>query len=1490
MLIQNLIHFDFLPALPGCKRGENLQRLRLLLPLLFFVFSALDARANGASAKQEESNILVIIDHDVKDPQIIIDALPEDLKSNTHVLQPAASSLAQVLDLFRELKDQSVDEFHLFSHGAPGSIYLGGKALGLNELDESGLLNEWKRVIQENGEMLLYGCEIAKGQSGHDLITNITSSHIDVAASVDVTGAKDKGGDWDLEYFTANNHSVVAFDSNIAESYQHLLQTTFTFENGTNQATANSFTQTIGANTIKVEEPNGGTVRYQLINFGISSPGMWIGNDGNTGTQSIRITLNNGSTFQFSQLDWVGVLGDNITVTGRLNGNPVGSVSFNAVAFNGSNFTTGTTGPINGVIDELIITSADTYVSVGLDNVVLTPAASSSPPSVSTSAATAVIATGASLNGDVTANGGATVTARGFVYSSIDNTPEIGESNVTQVPDGSGTGVFSESISGLSSNTTYYFQAYATNNVGTNYGSVDQFTTLNNPPVFVSGASVSVAENTGTGTTILDVNANNGDGGGNDAGITYSLSGTDAGDFNINSSTGVLTFAAVPDFENPADNDGNNIYNVTVTANDGLGNNNTATQNISITVTDVAESSTKNVYVVTQNTNSFTQDVTAGDALMVNTGSGFNDIFAGQTVTNGTKVAVDPTNNRAWIMDNRSSNNDLIYQVNLTTGALTTLYTSGQAGGGFTTIGDIEYDAQNDRLYFIEYQPFVSPVNNAFVYYDFNTSTRNVVKQDFGQTPVTLALDVNSNRAWIRSNGNNEIYRIDLSNGSSTTISTGLVNINDLEWSESEGRLYFIQNSAFGNGTDRLAYMDAAGNGIMNISTARGYVQSLALDEVNGLAYAIDINEDVYEINLSNGSSTIFYNGSNLKDPEGVAVFSSSGPGLSASPPTVSTSAATAVTATGASLNGDVTANGGTTVTARGFVYSSIDNTPEIGESNVTQVPDGSGTGVFSESISGLSDNTTYYVQAYAINSQDTSYGGVETFTTLDANPLGAFINGQGCLECATYAVRDSFAINGIWYTKVDRTMLDSMVANLPTSDFTRVCVSGVSDMEGLFANEGGFNQDIGAWDVSSVNTMRGMFYRALVFNQDLSGWDVSGVTTMESMFEDALVFNDNIGPWDVSSVTNMRRMFKFAGQFNSDISSWDVSSVTNMRSMFRLAAAFDQDLSGWCVDQIPTQPVNFKVGSGLTAGHVPLWGSCSTSSNPALNANGCVECASAPVRSTFTLDGITYTVVDRAMLDSMVTNGGDFTKVCVSNVTDFSHLFRNQGSFNQDISTWDVSNGTTTRGMFFRATAFNQDIGNWDVSSVSDVRAMFYQADAFNQDIGSWDVSSVTNMQSMFQGADAFNQDIGNWDVSSATRMVRMFQRAAAFNQDLTGWCVSLIPSRPGGFSHLGVLTSANEPSWGTCPGTSTKRDLNAASDTDQDNSEVAWYAYGKYGETYLRLPTNGLNHTVVIYNVNGQPVDRFTTDQEEVQILTDVPHGIYLIHLNGKTQRVVK
>jgi hypothetical protein len=50
----------------------------------------------------------------------------------------------------------------------------------------------------------------------------------------------------------------------------------------------------------------------------------------------------------------------------------------------------------------------------------------------------------------------------------------------------------------------------------------------------------------------------------------------------------------------------------------------------------------------------------------------------------------------------------------------------------------------------------------------------------------------------------------------------------------------------------------------------------------------------------------------------------------------------------------------------------------------------------------------------------------------------------------------------------------------------------------------------------------------------------------------------------------------------------------------------------------------------------------------------------------------------------------------CVGQVTDFTDLFVNAVTFNEDISKWDMSNATTIDGMFDRAAAFNQDISGW--------------------------------------------------------------------------------------------------------------------------------------------------------------------------------------------------
>ena len=69
-------------------------------------------------------------------------------------------------------------------------------------------------------------------------------------------------------------------------------------------------------------------------------------------------------------------------------------------------------------------------------------------------------------------------------------------------------------------------------------------------------------------------------------------------------------------------------------------------------------------------------------------------------------------------------------------------------------------------------------------------------------------------------------------------------------------------------------------------------------------------------------------------------------------------------------------------------------------------------------------------------------------------------------------------------------------------------------------------------------------------------------------------------------------------------------------------------------------------------------------------------------VGDTFEINGITYTIVDEALLRQMVDDGEDVTTVCTSRVTDMSLLFSGK-SFNQDIGSWDVSNVTDMRDMF---------------------------------------------------------------------------------------------------------------------------------------------------------------------------------------------------------------
>ena len=102
-----------------------------------------------------------------------------------------------------------------------------------------------------------------------------------------------------------------------------------------------------------------------------------------------------------------------------------------------------------------------------------TVSAAATAPTVSSSAATSISATGATLNGNVTSDGGATVTERGFVYNT--SSPVTINDNKTIV---SGTtGAFSNNVSSLTTGATYYFRAYASNSVGVTLSSEQNFTT-----------------------------------------------------------------------------------------------------------------------------------------------------------------------------------------------------------------------------------------------------------------------------------------------------------------------------------------------------------------------------------------------------------------------------------------------------------------------------------------------------------------------------------------------------------------------------------------------------------------------------------------------------------------------------------------------------------------------------------------------------------------------------------------------------------------------------------------------------------------------------------------------------------------------------------------------------------------------------------------------------------------------------------------------------
>lgn len=140
---------------------------------------------------------VIFIDKGVDDWQSLADGVPHGAEIVT--LDPTRDGLEQMAEWAAGREGYSA--IHILSHGSAGQVQLGSTSLNNDTLSGySEALAQIGQSLTEDGDILLYGCDVAAGQSGVEFIGKLAQvTGADVAVSDDLTGADDKGGDWVLE-------------------------------------------------------------------------------------------------------------------------------------------------------------------------------------------------------------------------------------------------------------------------------------------------------------------------------------------------------------------------------------------------------------------------------------------------------------------------------------------------------------------------------------------------------------------------------------------------------------------------------------------------------------------------------------------------------------------------------------------------------------------------------------------------------------------------------------------------------------------------------------------------------------------------------------------------------------------------------------------------------------------------------------------------------------------------------------------------------------------------------------------------------------------------------------------------------------------------------------------------------------------------------------------------------------------------------------------
>jgi hypothetical protein len=184
---------------------------------------------------QEKNSVLLDDDSDVSFMPVVesksltvIDTTIEDWETLAKSVSQGAVLLLQKDDnaldmMIKELqKIGSVDALNIISHGASGELHFSNQTISLESLEKN--TEKWKELgsyLDKDGDILLYGCNVALDDKGNEFIKTLASlTDADIAASINPTGNSHKGGDWELENVVGTIDKNIHFSSSL---FDHVL-------------------------------------------------------------------------------------------------------------------------------------------------------------------------------------------------------------------------------------------------------------------------------------------------------------------------------------------------------------------------------------------------------------------------------------------------------------------------------------------------------------------------------------------------------------------------------------------------------------------------------------------------------------------------------------------------------------------------------------------------------------------------------------------------------------------------------------------------------------------------------------------------------------------------------------------------------------------------------------------------------------------------------------------------------------------------------------------------------------------------------------------------------------------------------------------------------------------------------------------------------------------------------------------------------------------